>query len=159
MKSLSKTLLVILSILNFSNISAQYSINAIGGSVTNMTGGSTSYSIGQIFIKSFINSDNIIIEGVQQTYNNITRTEDIENQKFTVSPNPFFDFLRFEVNTENSVQIEYFLYNFLGNLVKQGIINTNETYVSMENLFSGPYLLKLLDNKGICLINEVLIKF
>ena len=68
---------------------AQNTIPAIGGTATG-SGGSVSYTIGQIVFNIFSGSDGTIAQGVQQPYEISIIKENSENTSFeiTVYPNP-----------------------------------------------------------------------
>jgi len=80
-------------------INAQTAVVSSGLTVSS-SGGSTSYSIGQILYKNNSTSNYILQEGVQQTYEimpvGLTPIE-VEN-KIAVFPNPFADVIIIKLN-------------------------------------------------------------
>lgn len=128
---------------------AQEIISAAGGDASG-SGGTASYSIGQVFYNT--NTDPATgseAQGVQQPYeiSEITGFSESmsESNKISVYPNPVTDFLTIEIeNTENTV---YGLYDVAGKLIQSQPCESNETKISMDNLPAATYLLVVSDNK------------
>ncbi|MBC8147767.1 MAG: T9SS type A sorting domain-containing protein [Bacteroidetes bacterium] len=134
---------------------AQEVIPATGGNATG-SGGSVSYTIGQIVYSTNSGTTGSVAEGVQQPYE-ISETSIKETTKnnpgITVFPNPTTDNLTLKVSasTPLSNQItDYRLYDISGKLLETKKLTNNETIISTANLPSGTYFLKVVsDDKEI----------
>lgn len=134
-------------------IHAQTSINASGGSASG-TGGSVSYSIGQVFYKTNTGTNGSKAEGVQQPYEILIETSinDTKGIKLSVStyPNPTNDYFTLEIKDFELLKLNYQLYDINGKLLQSEKITGNLTNIAMNNLKPATYLLKISqDNKEI----------
>jgi hypothetical protein len=130
-------------------IQAQSANIASGGNATG-TGGSVSYSVGQIVYTTNIGTGGSVSQGVQQPYEISVITE-VEQAKdinliCSVYPNPTTDFLTLKVVNYDKNKLSYWLYNVTGNLLQNKKAEGNETHVIMQNLLPGTYYLKVTDN-------------
>jgi hypothetical protein len=128
---------------------AQDSFSA-SGNVTTGTGGSSSFTIGQIANNYISGTDGSITQGVQQPYNmsntvNIFETED--SLGFITYPNPTNDIIILYIDSYDSKKMTYQLYNLQGKLVAVNRINNNISTISIQELPESIYLLKILDNE------------
>lgn len=146
--------LVLTAVMLFAGIPilAQETIPAAGGDVIG-TGGSVSYSVGQVVytIKKGING--LVVEGVQQPYEisvlvGIEPARDI-NLICTVYPNPTTDFLILEVDIADNENLFFQLYDILGKLLVSKKLIDKKTTVSMSNLAPATYFLKVTDNQKV----------
>ncbi len=130
--------------------SAQEVIPASGGNAEG-SGGSVSYSIGQMFYMTHEGTTGSVSEGVQQPYeiSAITGIEEAEGIALVVSafPNPVTDFLILRVDQYNLENLNFHLFDINGRMVKNGKVIGHETIIDMGNLSRTTYLLRLLDNE------------
>ena len=142
--------LTILAVFTSLSLLAQETIPAAGGNASG-SGGSASYSVGQIFYSTHSGTSGSLTEGVQQPYEISVVTSIIEAEGIdlviSAFPNPATDYLILRVDKYDLEDIEYFLYDVNGRLLKEGNIIAGETAISMTNLVPAVYLLKVLDNK------------
>lgn len=128
---------------------SQASIVVTGGSAAG-TGGSSSYSIGQIAYTSLPGSSVQILQGVQQPYEIVTLGNDEFtgiNLVMTAYPNPTIDILNLIVSNDNWKDLSYNLFDTNGKIIsKNSKITTSETTVSMQGLSQGIYFLAISDN-------------
>lgn len=152
--------IVILIILCFaiSNSSfGQIAVPSSGGEAAG-SGGSTSYSVGQVAYTTNIGTTGSVAQGVQQPYeiSVVTGLDEVKGISLSVSayPNPTTDFLQLKV--ENSVktnhdlsQLSYQLYDINGKLLQSKKIKDTQTQIAMGSLIRASYLLKVSQNNTI----------
>jgi hypothetical protein len=152
MKNNNHYLFILLLTISTITISySQESATVSGGNAIG-TGGSSSYSIGQITYTSQSGTGGLITLGVQQPYEIVT----LGNNDFTeinlvmsAYPNPATDLLHLVVGADQWNNLSYQLFDMngrtLSNIQK---ITTSETTVSMQELQQGTYFLAVnSDNK------------
>lgn len=128
------------------SVKSQTAVPAAGGN-GNGTGGSVSYSVGQIVYTEVTGINGSIIQGVQQPYeiSVVTGNELIEIELgFSVYPNPATDFLTLKISKYNSEKYEYRLFNITGSLLQKDKVVTHETQINMQEMRSGTYFLKVI---------------
>jgi len=127
-------------------IHAQSTIPATGGNATG-SGGSVSYTIGQILYSTFTGTTGTSAQGVQQPYEisvvtSLKEAKDI-NLICSVYPNPTDNFLTLKVGDYENANFSYWLYGVSGNLIETKKVLSNETQISLGNQVSGSYFLKI----------------
>ena len=147
MKHFGKCLMSAIICLSANVALAQQSVIATGGDATG-SGGSVSYTVGQIDYQTNDGSGGSSSEGVQQPYEifivgiteNLTLKRDIQ-----VYPNPTNDFLFLELD-EIGDQMQMIMYDENGKEVLVQKINTERTRIQMNNQSTGMYLLNITEN-------------
>lgn len=128
-------------------LNAQNAIPASGGYAAG-TGGTVSYSVGQVVYSQFSGTNGNITQGVQQPYEISVVTAIKEAEGITlemlVYPNPATDFIRLKIVNFEITKLDYKLYDTAGSLVKVGKIDDAETIISMQDLRPSTYFLKIL---------------
>ena len=141
--------LILLLVFGFTELSAQESVLATGGDAVG-SGGSVSYSVGQVVYTTKPGNDGKISEGVQQPYEIflITGIEDAFGIKLECSayPNPITDFLTLQIGGSLPLQISFSLFDMEGRLIKNKIISDNNTKIQMSDLVSATYFLHVSTN-------------
>jgi hypothetical protein len=146
----AKSFLCFLLLSGFSiTMHAQSTIHAIGGNASG-SGGSVSYTVGQILYSTISGSNGTVVQGVQQSYEisvvtAIGKTEDI-NLKCLVYPNPTVGITKLVFESPDFENLRLRLYDINGVLLQDKRIESRETEISMERLSSSIYLLKLINN-------------
>ncbi|MFB6318396.1 T9SS type A sorting domain-containing protein [Saccharicrinis sp. FJH54] len=142
----TRSLLTFVTVFLFSVVNAQETIVPVGSNATG-SGGSASYSIGQMVYKTKSSSDYSLSEGVQQpfeisvlTKNNELLENDIELKVF---PNPATDLVTLSLKENDIKDLTYKLYNLKGKLLQSKII-TGTTNISFKELSPSTYLLKVI---------------
>lgn len=138
---------VILAILLVSfGSQAQVSVNAAGGEAVG-DGGLVSFSVGQVAFGANAGTNGSMTEGVQQPYENLVLSvaENAENISLSVYPNPSTDNL-FLTSMEEISGLSYQLFDINGRLLKSEKIVGNQTDISMQDLVSATYFVKV--NQG-----------
>lgn len=143
------TLLVLLFYITTGN--AQQTTITSGG-IAIGSGGTSSYSIGQVFYTTSSNPIYFVAEGVQQPIE-ISLVLGVEDNLISLNmqayPNPTSDYLTLNISYLSSLSnksMNYQLFDITGKLIKnKKIISATET-ISLENLSSSTYFLKVVNN-------------
>ncbi len=151
MKKISKKLItVIILIFGLSSLQAQETVSAAGGEATG-SGGSASYSIGQVAYTTHTGTNgNYSAQGVQQPFEisvvtGIPEAENI-NLSLSVYPNPASDFLTLSIDASTTLNIRslwYELYDTNGKLLKSKNITADKTKITTSDLAPAIYFLKV----------------
>lgn len=139
---------------SFSFCYSQSSINA-GGTTITSPGGSLSYTIGQIDFIYFSNTNIIIYLGVQQPQlpGGTPRILEVEaatpneNIVFTAYPNPTYDNIKIHLSNSDTTY-NYMLFDVTGKFIIQGQFNQTDSILSLENLPTATYFLKVIAENG-----------
>lgn len=135
-------------LLGIGNLYAQETTTATGGEATG-TGGTASYSIGQLVYTTNTGTNGSILQGVQQAFE-ISVTEVNEssiNYGLSVYPNPANDYLTLKVKDNELSILNFQLYNIQGKLLRSEHIENKTTTIKMENLSKSTYFLKVTNNQ------------
>ena len=134
-------------------VNAQETVPAAGGSATG-TGGSVTYTVGQVADSVLTGTNGFIVQGVQQPYEistvtAIEGTEDI-TLGYSVYPNPTEGMIRLVIKSFNDGDFRFQLYNLSGIVLQDAKITDEETEISMENHTSAVYFLRIIrDNREV----------
>ncbi len=147
-----KLSVVLLLGLGLTGLHAQEAIPAAGGNASG-SGGSVSYSVGQVVYTTNTGTNGSVAQGVQQNYAiSITTGLDAKgiNLEYTAYPNPTTDNLTLKVENHENRDLSYLLYNMNGKLLESKKLTGNKTTITMENLVPAAYFLKIINyQKGI----------
>jgi len=147
-KKINLSLLFVLG-LGFVGLHAQEVITTTGGNASG-SGGSVSYTIGQIVYSSNTGSNGSVSQGVQQPFeiSVISGLDEGEGINLTCSayPNPTTDFLTLKVGVIKTENLAYQLYDIGGKFLVSNKVEGNETTICMSNLVQSVYFLKLTNN-------------
>ena len=137
--------------LGLTGLQAQTSVNATGGDATG-SGGSASYSVGQIAYTTNTGTNGSVSEGVQQPFE-ISVVTGIEEAKdiflnFSAYPNPTTDYLELKVENLQLSELSYKLYDISGKVYQNKEIGNSITKIEMQNLPQGIYFIKVIDTKN-----------
>ncbi len=156
-------LLFLLSI-GLTGLQAQVSINSTGGNASG-SGGSVSYSVGQLTYQTHTGTNGSVAEGVQQAYEISVVTGIVEAKGINLSlkayPNPTTDNLTLSIDASTSLNIQsmsYQLFDINGRLLQNGQIASMQTSIEMSNLRPATYFLKVIhssNNVGATQTSEV----
>ena len=132
-------------------VQGQQTIPATGGNASG-SGGSVSYTVGQILSSSISGSNGTVIQGVQQPYEisvvtALRNTEDI-SLKCSVYPNPTAGLTKLVFESPDFENLRFRLYDINGILLQDEKVESRETEISLENLSSSVYFLKVLRNNS-----------
>ena len=142
--------LLLLSGLGFSGLQAQEAIT-VGGGEASGAGGSVSYSVGQVNYLTLTGTNGSVSQGVQQPYeiSVVTGLEEAKNIELVCSiyPNPTTNLLQLKVKDNGDTNLSYQLFDINGILLKSEKLTGDQTTISLGNLISATYFLKVIDNK------------
>lgn len=137
-------LFFLITIISFFKSYAQESVNVSGNTAT-WTGGTSSYSVGQITYTSQSGTGGLVNLGVQQPYEIVTLGNDdfaAINLVISAYPNPTTDLLYLVISNDKWNDLSYQLFDMNGRtLVNLKKIIASETNVSMQELQRGIYFL------------------
>jgi len=120
----------------------------VTGGIAYGTGGSASYSIGQIDYNSATGEGGSLTEGLQQPYEImvISGVEETDvNLALSVYPNPTTDFVVLSVENSNIQNMTCQLYDLQGKIIEKQKLDNRQTSISMVDLASGIYFIKVLN--------------
>jgi hypothetical protein len=139
---------ILLVCLLFATIStySQETIPASGGDATG-SGGTSSYSVGQLVYTTNTSSNGSVTQGVQQSIElfNLSNPE-LTALTLTAYPNPTTDYVVLALTNSTLTDLSYALYDLQGRLVHKGKVNEDTTQIPMQHLESAVYLLKVNQN-------------
>jgi hypothetical protein len=127
---------------------AQQTVDASGGDATG-SGGSASYSFGQIVYTTHTGSNGSISQGVQQNYEIFTLSNaalSAVNLTATTYPNPTSDYVVLAISDINLTDLSYALYDIQGKPIARATISSKDTQIDMHSLSAGTYLLNVNQN-------------
>jgi len=145
--------IILLLGLGLKRVQAQEALSTSGGNAYG-TGGSSSYTVGQIFYTSNTSTEGSTSQGVQQAFeifviSGIEDTKDITLQ-CTAYPNPTSNYLTLKIEENAKIQCIASLYDSAGKLLENKKVESTETSFGMTNLSPATYFLKVIqDNKVI----------
>lgn len=141
-----KTILLIMYLISSYSFAQQATLSG-GGNATG-SGGSVSYSIGQIAYTTATGSNGIATQGVQQPFEIAT----LNGEEFTqitlqmiVFPNPTTSFVNLKIENYDFQELNYQLIDLNGTEIANQKITTSETKIELENLSQAIYLLNVND--------------
>lgn len=124
---------------------AQESVVTSGGSGSG-TGGSTTYSIGQVAYTEISGPTGSTIQGVQQAYEIYVLSGEEHPSirlEMLVYPNPTRNNIILKIETIESKNFDYELFDFRGRLLMQNKTNSAETLISLDGYADGIYILNV----------------
>ncbi len=137
---------VLLLGLGLTGLHAQESINATGGNALG-SGGSVSYSVGQVVYYTYTGTNGSVVEGVQQPYeiSVVTGLEEAKGIYLSVLayPNPTTDYLTLEILGFEIPNLNFQLFDMSGKLLQSEKIAANQTKIGMNNLVPATYFVKV----------------
>jgi len=150
---LTKLSAALLFCLAFAGLHAQEAIPASGGNAKG-SGGTVSYSFGQVYYISVEGVNGTVAQGVQQPFEisvvTGTAKADKPDPDYAAYPNPAGGYVMLIVKNHNTENMTYQLYDNSGKSIKSKKMKSNETRNDLKNLKVAPYFLKVsLDGKEI----------
>ena len=138
---------VLLLGLGLTGLQAQESISTTGGNASG-SGGSVSYSVGQVVYTTHTGTSGSVAEGVQQPYeiSVVTGLEEAQsiNLSVTAYPNPTTDYLTLRIDEFEISNLSFQLYDMNGKLLQNEKITGNQTSIVMSNLLPATYFVKVI---------------
>ena len=129
-------------------IQAQETIPVSGGEGTG-SGGSSSYSVGQLVYTTNTDTGGTVTQGVQQSFELFT----LSNPELTTInltavtyPNPASDYIVLKITDSALDNLSYKLIDINGKAIANGSITNTDTQINMQSLALGMYILKVNQN-------------
>lgn len=145
-KSITALLLIFMQFAVYS----QESTNSTGGNAAG-SGGSASYSVGQVVYTTNTGTNGSVAQGVQQPYEISIITSLVESPGIdlliSAFPNPTNDYLTLKVDQVEYQNLSFSLYDISGKVLQEGKAASLETKISMIGLPPATYFLKVADNQ------------
>jgi hypothetical protein len=118
------------------------------------SGGSASYSVGQVVYTTNQGTTGSVVQGVQQPYeiSVVTGIEEANGINLLVSvyPNPATENVKLKVENYKIEKLSFHLYDANGNLLQNKKVESNETSINFSKLTPASYFLKVIEeNKEI----------
>lgn len=134
-------------LLGLGGVHAQETPTATGGVATG-TGGTVSYSVGQVIYTTNTGINGSTTQGVQQAYEIYTLgVNEMEmDVSLSVYPNPTTDVLYLKV--DNAEGLSYQLFDLQGKLLQSNTINTATTIINTSGLAKTAYLVKVVSREN-----------
>jgi hypothetical protein len=130
---------------------AQQSANTSGGNASG-TGGTVSYSVGQMNYTTNNGTSGSACQGVQQPYEIFTLTSVDESKDLNINlsafPNPTFDNLTLKIESTNTKNLSYLLFDMNGKLLATQKLDGTETKIAMNNYAAATYFIKINENNN-----------
>jgi hypothetical protein len=143
---ITKLSAVLLFCLASAGLSAQQAIPATGGNAAG-SGGSVSYTFGQVYYITIGGVNGSVAQGVQQPYeiSVVTGNEEANEINLTCSsyPNPATGYVKLVVENYQTENLTYELCDNNGKIIQSKKIEGNETRIDMSHLIVAPYFLKV----------------
>lgn len=128
---------------------AQQGVLTTGVNATG-SGGSASYSVGQLTWNMFTGNNSSVIQGTQQPYE-ISVLTSISNYEVTLNyviyPNPTLGKVTLNINDTDIDGLKYQLFNLSGVMLQEKNIETVETEIHIESYKPSTYFLRILQNQ------------
>ncbi|VXA95174.1 conserved exported hypothetical protein [Flavobacterium sp. 9AF] len=137
--------------LGFMTTQAQQSMVSSGGNASG-TGGSTSYSVGQIVYTTHVGTNGSVAQGVQQPFEIQTV---LGSEIFSITldvaiyPNPTTDVLNLSIKETQFSNLSYQLVDFNGRVLVNSLINNQDTTIIMNDYQKAIYMLNVVENNKI----------
>ncbi len=132
------------------SLQAQHAFTSSGGDATG-SGGSVSFSVGQMVYSSYVEEQGSITEGVQQPYELfiITSANDLISDKIHLRafPNPVISQLTLSVAESHYTDVSYRLSDMHGQLIRSEHISDGDTAINMDFLRPGAYFLQVFEKE------------
>lgn len=143
-----KNTLVALLLFATHSIYSQESTSTSGGVATG-SGGSSSYSVGQLVYTTNTGSNGSIAQGSQQSFE-ISTLSNPELTGLTLEavtyPNPTTDYIILQLKDANLSGLTYTMYDIQGKKITKGQVLQDKTQIPMLRLEMGTYILKVNQN-------------
>ena len=147
--------------LSLTGIQAQQAIPATGGNGSG-SGGSVSYTVGQVVYSTNSGTNGSEAQGVQQPFeiSIVTAVEEAKDilLEFVVYPNPAFDFVMLKTGDYKVDNLSYYLFDIGGNFLENKKIVDSETNISLQSRLPSTYFLKVTDKNKVLKIFKIIKK-
>ena len=156
-KLIKKSIIPIVVFISFGFSSfGQNAISSTGGHFKS-SGGSTSFTVGQVAYVLKNGTGSYLNEGVQQVYTK--KTTPIEElvylKEAQLYPNPTQETMTLILSSKEDIQVRYTIMDYLGKEIRNGNILSEKSEISLRDLPSGNYFISLKSKKEIRIFKMV----
>ena len=156
-KLIKKSIIPIVVFISFGFSSfGQNALSAAGGHFKS-SGGSTSFTVGQVAYVLKKGTGSYLNEGVQQVYTK--KTTPIEElvylKEVQLYPNPTQETMTLILSSKEDIQVRYTIMDYLGKEIRNGNILSEKSEISLRDLPSGNYFISLKSKKEIRIFKMV----
>jgi hypothetical protein len=139
--------LLIIGLSNTIGANAQQNTVSSGG-IASGSGGTVTYSMGQVAFISSTGSNGNVNQGVQQPYEiySLGINESVFSFDLSVFPNPTTDVLNLTIKNFNGENLSYQLVDFNGKIIQTAVIKNELTSINLSELPMASYFINLLEN-------------
>jgi len=138
-------------LLGLGGLHAQQAVTTAGGEATG-TGGTASYTVGQVVYTTATGTNGSVAQGVQQPYE-ISTTLGIKETairlEMTVYPNPTTNYLTLKVGDFELSSLNFQLIDLQGKVIENKKVTATSTTIKMEELPKAIYFLNITDNNQV----------
>lgn len=135
--------------LGMTGLQAQTAVPAAAGNASG-SGGTVSYSFGQVVYSSNTDASGTVSQGVQQAYEiytiGIKETE--MNITLSLFPNPTIDNLTLQISDFNNEKLSYQLFDMQGKLLSEGQIIEQLTQINTASLPPATYFINVVNHEN-----------
>ena len=132
------------------SLQAQESIPASGG-IASGSGGTTSYSVGQVVYTTNAGTTGTVSQGAQQPFeiSVVTQIKNAENilLQASIYPNPTSDFLNLKIENFKKQKYEIQIFNLNGKLLETKEIENAESKIEMKSYAGSTYFIKVMQKE------------
>ncbi len=139
---------IALVLLGFGGLYAQETVSTTGGNAIG-SGGSLSYTVGQVVYTTHTGTNGSVAQGVQQPYEISTVTgfnETTIHLEIVVYPNPTTNLLQLKVESQELEDLRFQLIDLQGETIENKKVLEMQTTISMEALPKAVYFLNVISN-------------
>ena len=142
-----KTIVALFMLFSIFRLSAQSNTVAVGGEATG-SGGTVSFTAGEVFYTYNLSSTGSVTAGVQQAFeiSTVLGVDDIHDIDLTAYPNPTVDVLNLKITNYNNENLSYQLFNIQGQLLATKKVANTTSIIGMESYAAAIYFLKIISN-------------
>ena len=135
--------------LGLGGLHAQETVLPTGGEATG-TGGTASYSVGQVVYTTATGTNGSVAQGVQQPFEISTTVginETTINLEMSVYPNPTTNYLT--LKTDDNANLSYQLIDMQGKVIESKNVVSNPSNISLEGQPKAIYFLNVVNNNQV----------
>jgi hypothetical protein len=138
--------LIILVLFRPSALHAQHAVSASGTDIYG-TGGSISYTLGQVVYEMYLGGSGTVVLGVQQPHE-IYVYPGFENPLLippfvAVFPNPVLNLMTIQLDDDPDIHVVAVLYDITGKVLEQININSRQALMDLSTYARGVYILRV----------------
>jgi hypothetical protein len=139
-----------LFLIGMTGLQAQVAVTTTGGNASG-SGGTSSYTVGQLGYTTNTGTTGSVAQGVQQPYEisiviGLEEAKEIE-LSCVLYPNPTTDFVNLKLNSFKVENISYQIFDFNGKLLDLKKVEGSETSIEMKSYADAVYFLKVFQGE------------